>query len=60
MQIQTIESDLNDTMWIKKNEVILIHYSFTPSDMNLQTILMPNHAKKAGLLEPFLHFKSIL
>ena len=32
---------LNDTKRIKKKEVILILYSFTPSDMNFQTNLMP-------------------
>ena len=31
---------LNDTIRIKKNEVDLILYSFTPSDMNFQTIWM--------------------
>ena len=43
-QIQTIEYGLNDTIQIKKKQVILILYSFAPSapsDMNFQTILMP-------------------
>ena len=40
-QIQTLEYDLDDAMWIKKKDDVLIEYSFTPSDMNFQTIWMP-------------------
>ena len=36
-----IEYGLKDEIRIKKNEVIMILYSFTPSDMSFQTILMP-------------------
>ena len=32
---------LNDTKRIKKKQITLILYSFTPSDLNFQTILMP-------------------
>ena len=44
MQIQMIEYGLNDTIVtirMKKKEVVLIPYSFTPTNMNFQTILMP-------------------
>ena len=34
-QIQMIEYGLNDAIRIKKKQVILIIYSFTPSDMNM-------------------------
>ena len=40
-QIQTIEYGLNDAIRIKKNEFILIPFSFTPFDMNFRTILIP-------------------
>ena len=40
-RVQTINNGLNDTIGIKKNEVVLALYSFTPFDMNFQTILMP-------------------
>ena len=39
--IQTIEYGLNDAIGVKKNEVIMIIYSFTSFDMNFQIILMP-------------------
>ena len=39
-QIQTIKYGLNDTKGIKKKQITLIIYSFTPSDMNFQTIMM--------------------
>ena len=39
MQIQTIDYDFKDKIRTKK-EVILIPYSFTPSDMNFKTILI--------------------
>ena len=40
-QIQTIKYGLNDMKRIKKKQVSWsIHYSFTPSDMNFQAILM--------------------
>ena len=40
-QIQTIKYGLNDTKRIRKKLVTLILCSFTPSDRNFQTILMP-------------------
>ena len=40
-QIQMIKYGLNDTKWIKKKQVTVILYSFTPSYMTFQTILMP-------------------
>ena len=56
-----IESGLNNTMRIKRNEVMMRLYSFIPSDMNFKTILMPkvilakkNCQRKADPLEPFL------
>ena len=36
-----IKYGLNDTKRIKKKQVTLILYSFTPSDMNFQTYLLP-------------------
>ena len=39
-QIQTTEYSLNDTIGIKKKGVFLMIYSFTPFDINFQTILM--------------------
>ena len=39
--IQTVKYGLNDAKLIKKNELILILYSSTLSDMNFQMILMP-------------------
>ena len=36
-----IEYGLNDTIWIKKKEDILIIDQFIPSNMNFQTIVMP-------------------
>ena len=41
MQIQTIEYGLNVTKGIKSKHVTLLLYSFTPSDKNFQTIMMP-------------------
>ena len=52
----------NDTKRIKKKQVTLILYSFTPSDMNFQTILMPKVilakflSQKIYSLGPFLSF----
>ena len=40
-QIQTIKYDLNAAKRIKKKQVTLILYSFTPSDMIIQTFLLP-------------------
>ena len=40
-QIQTLEYGLDVAMRIKEKDYILIEYSFTPSDMNFQTIWMP-------------------
>ena len=40
MQIQTIKYGRNDTKRIKKKLVTLILYSFTPFDMNFQTIVI--------------------
>ena len=37
MQIQTIKYGPNDTKMIKKKQVTLILYLFTPSDMNFHT-----------------------
>ena len=48
MQIQITECVLNDT--VRKKEAILMIYSFTHSNVNFLTILMP----KAGPLESFL------
>ena len=61
MQIQMIEYGLNDTIWIKKKEFILILCAFTPSDMIMiyQTIVILNAilanflSKKAGQFEHF-------
>ena len=59
-QIQTIEYGLNDAKWIKKKEFTLILYSFTPSDMNFQTFLLPKvilvekFSQKIYSLRPFL------
>ena len=62
-QIQTIKFVLDYTKRIKKKEVTyiaLILYSFTTSDMNFQTILMPKVifakllSQKIYLLGPFL------
>ena len=60
-QIQTIEYGLNHTIWIKKQSYsILMLYSFIPSDMDFQTILMPKVIltklcqRKAGPSEPVL------
>ena len=39
-QILTLKYGLDDAMWIKKKELVLIEYSFTPSVMNFQTIWM--------------------
>ena len=39
-QIQAIEYGLNDAIRIKKNEALMILYSFTSVDMDFQTILM--------------------
>ena len=52
-QIQTLEYGLNDAKRIKKKQVTLILYSFTPSDMNFQTILMPK-----VILAKFVCFKN--
>ena len=41
-QIQTIIYGLNDAKRTKKKQITLILDSFIPSDMNFQTILMPN------------------
>ena len=41
-QIQTIKYGLNVTKRIHKKQDTLIIYSFTPSDMNFQTFLLPN------------------
>ena len=59
-QIQTTEYVHDDTKSIKDNQVILILYSFTPTDMNFQTILMPKLilakflSQKIYSLGPFL------
>ena len=44
-QIQTIEYGLNDTIRITKNEVILMLYTFTPSDFNAQNDFDKNFAR---------------
>ena len=62
-QIQTIEYGLNDAKRIKKetSDIALILWSFTPSDMNFQTISMAKGIfakflfQKSGPLEPFLY-----
>ena len=60
VQIQTIKYDLNDTKIIKKKQDTLILYSFTPSDMNFQTFLLPTVilakllSQKTFALRPFL------
>ena len=65
-QIQTIKYGLSDTKLIKKEQVTLILYSFTPSDMNLQKILMPKVilakflSQENYLLGSFLSFKYAL
>ena len=57
-----IKYGLNDTKRIKKKQVTLILYSFTPSDMNFQTMLMPKVilakflSHKIYSLGPFLCF----
>ena len=40
-QIQTINHGLYDMIRIKSKELLFILYSFTPSDINFQSILMP-------------------
>ena len=40
-QIQTLEYGLDDAMRIKKKDLVLLEYSFTPSDMSFQTIWIP-------------------
>ena len=64
-QIQTMEYGLNDAIRIKKNTVLLISYSFTPCNMNFQTILIPKMIlgkkycqRKAGLWGFFWNLKS--
>ena len=58
-QIQTTEYSLNDTIGIKKKGVFLMIYSFTPFDINFQTILMAKvifgkkSVKKCQKLESF-------
>ena len=52
MQIKTVKYGLDDRIWMKKKQITLIIYSFTPSDMNFQTILMPK-----GILAYFCHKK---
>ena len=58
-QIQTIKYGHNDTKRIKKKQVTLILYSFTPSDINFQMILLPKVilakllSQKIYSLEPF-------
>ena len=52
-QIQTIKYGLNETKRIKKKQVALIIYLFTPFDINFQTILMPK-----GILAKFLSQKT--
>ena len=55
MQIQAIEFGLNDKIQIQpKKPERKILYSFTPSDMNFQTIFMPK------VIRPNLIFKSAL
>ena len=39
-QIQTLKYGLDDAMRIKKKDLVLLEYSFTPSDNNFQTIWM--------------------
>ena len=51
---KTIKYGLNDLKRIKKKQVILILYPFTPSDNNFQTILLP----KMILAECFVTKKS--
>ena len=56
---------LNDTKRIKKKHVTLILYSFTPSDMNFQTILLlsdfgKNFVTQNLLTWTILTFKSIM
>ena len=61
-QTQTIEYGLNDMIQINKNAVMLTLCSFTPSDLNFQTILMPkvNLAKKLSQKSWFLETILIL
>ena len=40
-QSQTLKYGLDDAIRIKKKDLVLIEYSFTPSDRNFQTIWMP-------------------
>ena len=53
-QIQAIEYDLNDTKRIKKKQFALTLYSFAPSDMNFQTILMSK--KSTHLNHSYLNY----
>ena len=48
-QTQTLEYGLDDAMRIKKKDLVLIEYSFTPSDMNFQTIWVPQGILTNGL-----------
>ena len=41
MQIQKIKYGFDDRKRIKKKQVILKLHSFTPSDINIQTVLVP-------------------
>ena len=55
-----IKYGLNDIKRIKKKQVALILYSFTPSELNFQAILMPKVilakilSQKSGQVETFL------
>ena len=57
-QIQTIRYGLNDTKMIKKKQLTLILYSFTPSDMNFVAILMHKVILAKNLSQKFTHFEN--
>ena len=61
MQILIIEYGLNDTIQIKKKELTLIFYSYTPSNVNFQGLdahidFEKKLSQKSGSLEPFLSY----
>ena len=58
--IASLGNAVNNTIWIKKEGVILLIYPFKPSNVNFQKNVMPKVIlaifcqRKAGPLEPFL------
>ena len=64
LQIQPTKYGLYDAIRIKKKELILIIWSYTPSDMNVETILMPKliltqkNSQKSDSYLKFLSFVS--